>query len=81
MSGPFRLPADMREGDWVELGQLGAYGACLRTQFNGFGRDLIEVATRRCWRPRATIDAAARFATPSVSVLFSERIFTKRRKS
>ncbi|HEY4472536.1 MAG TPA: type III PLP-dependent enzyme, partial [Stellaceae bacterium] len=35
MGGPFRLPADMREGDWVELGQLGAYGACLRTGFNG----------------------------------------------
>jgi ornithine decarboxylase len=45
MRGPFRLPADMREGDWVELGQLGAYGACLRTQFNGFGRiELVEVA-------------------------------------
>jgi len=45
MRGPFRLPADMREGDWIELGQLGAYGACLRTQFNGFGRvDLVEVA-------------------------------------
>jgi ornithine decarboxylase len=45
MGGPFRLPADMREGDWIELGQLGAYGACLRTQFNGFGRvDLVEVA-------------------------------------
>ena len=45
MRGPFRLPADMREGDWVELGQLGAYGACLRTGFNGFGRaGLVEVA-------------------------------------
>ncbi len=45
MRGPFRLPADMREGDWVELGQLGAYGACLCTGFNGFGRaELIEVA-------------------------------------
>jgi ornithine decarboxylase len=45
MRGPFRLPADMREGDWVELGQLGAYGACLRTQFNGFGRiEQVEVA-------------------------------------
>jgi len=44
MRGPFRLPTDMREGDWVELGQLGAYGACLRTGFNGFGRaDLVEV--------------------------------------
>jgi ornithine decarboxylase len=45
MRGPFRLPADIREGDWIELGQLGAYGACLRTGFNGFGRaDLVEVA-------------------------------------
>ena len=45
MRGPFRLPVDMREGDWVELGQLGAYGACLRTGFNGFGRvELVEVA-------------------------------------
>jgi ornithine decarboxylase len=45
MRGPFRLPADMREGDWIELGQLGAYGACLRTQFNGFGRiEQVEVA-------------------------------------
>ena len=45
MRGPFRLPTDMREGDWVELGQLGAYGACLRTGFNGFGKsELVEVA-------------------------------------
>jgi len=45
MRGPFRLPADMREGDWVEFGQLGAYGACLRSQFNGFGRvEVVEVA-------------------------------------
>ena len=45
MKGPFRLPADMREGDWIELGQLGAYGACLRTGFNGFGSsEPIEVA-------------------------------------
>ena len=33
---PFLLPADIDEGDWIELGQLGAYGACLRTRFNGF---------------------------------------------
>ena len=45
MRGPFRLPTEMREGDWVELGQLGAYGACLRTGFNGFGKsELVEVA-------------------------------------
>ncbi len=36
MAGPFSLPADIRSGDWIEIGQLGAYGACLRTAFNGF---------------------------------------------
>ena len=45
MKGPFLLPADVDEGDWLELGQLGAYGACLRTRFNGFdGGSTIEVA-------------------------------------
>ena len=34
----FLLPADAREGDWIEIGQLGAYGGCLRTPFNGFDR-------------------------------------------
>jgi ornithine decarboxylase len=47
MRGPFVLPEDVREGDWIELGQLGAYGGCLRTAFNGFDRArLIEVADR-----------------------------------
>jgi ornithine decarboxylase len=45
MHGPFMLPADATEGDWIEIGQLGAYGACLRTAFNGFDRArIVEVA-------------------------------------
>jgi ornithine decarboxylase len=45
MKGPFLLPDDIDEGDWIELGQLGAYGACLRTGFNGFDSALTaEVA-------------------------------------
>lgn len=45
MKGPFALPSDVREGDFVEIGQLGAYGACLRTAFNGFDRArLVEVS-------------------------------------
>ncbi len=36
MDGPFLLPDDVEEGDWIEIGQLGAYGACLGTAFNGF---------------------------------------------
>ncbi len=44
MAGPFFLPADAAEGDWVEIGQLGAYGSALRTGFNGFDRaHLVEV--------------------------------------
>jgi ornithine decarboxylase len=44
MNGPWMLPLDVAEGDWIEIGQLGAYGACLRTGFNGFGlARLVEV--------------------------------------
>ena len=47
MHGPFLLPADISEGDWIEIGQLGAYGGCLRTAFNGFDRArIVEVADR-----------------------------------
>ena len=47
MKGPFLLPATVAEGDWIEIGQLGAYGACLRTAFNGFDRAvLVEVRDR-----------------------------------
>lgn len=47
MHGPFILPNDVAEGDWIEIGQLGAYGACLRTSFNGFDRAaLVEVRDR-----------------------------------
>ena len=45
MRGPFYLPADIEEGDWIEIAQLGAYGACLRTGFNGFDRArIVEVS-------------------------------------
>jgi ornithine decarboxylase len=37
MEGPFLLPADIREGDYIELGMLGAYGVAMQTRFNGFG--------------------------------------------
>jgi ornithine decarboxylase len=47
MHGPFVLPADIAEGDWIEIGQLGAYGACLRTAFNGFDRArIVEVGDK-----------------------------------
>ena len=41
MKGPFLLPNNIREGDYIELGQLGAYGTTFRTKFNGFYSDAI----------------------------------------
>ena len=37
MKGPFYLPENIKEGDYIEIGQLGAYSKGLRTNFNGFG--------------------------------------------
>ena len=36
MKGPFILPNNIREGDYIELGQVGGYGITFRTKFNGF---------------------------------------------
>ena len=41
MKGPFLLPNNIKEGDYIELGQLGAYGLTFRTRFNGFYSDQI----------------------------------------
>lgn len=36
MPGPFLLPESVAEGDYIEIGGLGAYSMQLRTEFNGF---------------------------------------------
>ena len=47
MKGPFHLPEDIAEGDWIEVGQLGSYGMTMRTNFNGFQSDtVVEVADK-----------------------------------
>ncbi|MCP1337290.1 type III PLP-dependent enzyme domain-containing protein [Futiania mangrovi] len=41
---PFLLPPDVDEGDWIEVGQVGAYSLSLRTWFNGFyPNDFVEI--------------------------------------
>ena len=37
MKGPFMLPACVREGDYIEIGNIGAYGRSIAGRFNGFG--------------------------------------------
>lgn len=56
MAGPFELPADVEAGDYVEIGMLGAYGCAMRTGFNGFGVDSVEIVDDE---PMATLYGAA----------------------
>lgn len=37
MKGPFLLPKSVREGDYIEIGNVGAYARALSTRFNGYG--------------------------------------------
>ncbi len=36
LPSPIALPDDAREGDWIEIDQIGAYSNALATHFNGF---------------------------------------------
>ncbi|HUG45509.1 MAG TPA: type III PLP-dependent enzyme [Sphingomicrobium sp.] len=57
MAGPFELPADIEAGDYVEIGMLGAYGCAMRTGFNGFGVEKVEIVDDE---PMATLYGAPR---------------------
>ncbi|MDP3382767.1 MAG: type III PLP-dependent enzyme, partial [Phenylobacterium sp.] len=61
MPGPFWLPEDVREGDYVEIGMLGAYGVAMNTRFNGFG-DTETVAVND--PPMASMYGLARRSIP-----------------
>jgi ornithine decarboxylase len=37
MKGPFLLPASVKEGDYLEIGNVGAYGRAIAGNFNGYG--------------------------------------------
>jgi ornithine decarboxylase len=57
MKGPFVLPEDTQEGDWIEIGMLGAYGSTMQTRFNGFYSETVatvwpEAAVFAFERPR-----------------------------
>jgi ornithine decarboxylase len=47
MPGPFLLPSDIQVGDWIEIGQVGAYGRVLSTGFNGFDEIMTAVVGDR----------------------------------
>ena len=64
MPGPHWLPADADEGDWVEVGMMGAYSNALRTGFNGFCSEKLAILSDGGWylggRRRQAEEAAGR---------------------
>jgi ornithine decarboxylase len=57
-AGSFHLPMDVREGDLIEIGMLGAYGIAMSTRFNGFG-DTVTIEAQDAPWPTMFGDAAA----------------------
>jgi ornithine decarboxylase len=58
-AGPFMLPADIGEGDLIEIGSLGAYGTAMGTRFNGFGETVTIESQDAPW-PSMYGDATAK---------------------
>lgn len=64
MPGPHWLPADTDDGDWVEVGMMGAYSNALKTGFNGFSSEKLAILRDAGWylggRGRQLAGAGAR---------------------
>jgi ornithine decarboxylase len=43
LKAAFELPVDIREGDWIEIGCIGAYSNAMASRFNGFYPDTFVV--------------------------------------
>lgn len=68
-AGPFMLPADIGEGDLIEIGSLGAYGTAMGTRFNGFGETVTIESKDAPWpsmygQAQAAVVAMKRKRTP-----------------
>lgn len=76
--GPFDLPADVREGDYIEIGMLGAYGVAMATRFNGFGATQTVTCADSPWASMFVERTGAEAATGVIQL--SERKRKPRRK-
>jgi len=63
MPGPFWLPADVQEGDFIEIGMMGAYGVAMSTGFNGYGSHEVAVVEDA---PMASLYGLAPRSIPTV---------------
>ncbi len=62
MPGPFWLPEDRAEGDYVEIGMIGAYGVAMSTRFNGYGDTDVAIVEDA---PMASMFGLARRSIPT----------------
>lgn len=63
MPGTWTLPEGIREGDWIEFGQIGAYSSAITTRFNGFATDTFaEVEEFPFWLEQPAAAAELRTA-------------------
>ncbi|GAA0383551.1 type III PLP-dependent enzyme [Brevundimonas terrae] len=69
MPGPFYLPADIREGDFIEIGMMGAYGVAMSTGFNGYGDHEVAVVEDA---PMASLYGLAPRSIPTVRTTAEE---------
>ncbi|WP_425992662.1 type III PLP-dependent enzyme [Brevundimonas sp. TWP2-3-2] len=70
MPGPFWLPADIREGDFIEIGMLGAYGVAMSTGFNGYGEHDVAMVEDP---PMASLYGLAPRSIPTVRTTAEEQ--------
>jgi ornithine decarboxylase len=69
MQGPFWLPEDVQEGDYIEIGMLGAYGVAMSTRFNGFGETETAIVEDA---PMASMYGLAKRSIPTVRTTAEE---------
>ena len=76
MQGPFMLPEDICEGDWIVLSGMGAYTAASRSNFNGFSSDMqVEIVPVSGKGPvLATRGTGARRSTANLKLVKSDRV-------
>lgn len=58
MPGPHWLAADVDDGDWLEVGMMGAYSSALRTDFNGFAESHTVLLDDGVWFALDPVHAA-----------------------
>ena len=66
---PYRLPipVDVREGDWLEFGQMGAYSYAMASQFNGFHPGTFVTVDAPPFLPESALSVAVPTVEPGRS--------------